>query len=378
MIDRVIKSRLVDRIDRNKAHLIFGPRRVGKTVLLQDLLDDRKHTKWDGENTKLHAQLADASFEQLQQMLGNTTLLAIDEAQVIPNIGRILKILLDTNLDLSIVATGSSALDLHNHTGEPLVGRRLVYRLHPLSEAEIAAQETYMQRLSHIDERLVYGTYPEVYLMKDRGEKREYLNDIIDNYLLRDVLSFDGIRNANKIMNLLRLVALQVGSQVSMEQLGKQLQISKNTVDKYLDILTKLFILIPLRGYSSNKRKGLTKMAKYYFTDNGIRNALISQFQSLELRNDVGILWENFLVTERIKHQDNYGYHGHNYFWRQTDGQELDWIEEYDGQLHAFRFKYNPAKQPKRPVAWGKSYPDQPYHVITKDNYFEWLVPPKS
>ena len=272
---------------------------------------------------------------------------------------------------LKIIITGSSAFDISNNTGEPLTGRKHTFNLYPFSEKEYNQTENILQKPDNLKQRLIYGNYPELIHLKDNNEKKDYLSEIVNSYLLKDILAFENIRNSSKIINLLRLIAWQVGSEVSYNEIGKKLSMSKNTVEKYLDLLSKVFVLYKVEGFSKNLRKEVVKSSKWYFYDNGIRNTLIANLQNIELRNDIGILWENYILSERLKYQSNKGIISNNYFWRTYSGQEIDWIEERDGVLFAYEIKWN--KTAKVPSAWKQAYPDSEFEVINKDNYIKWI-----
>ena len=264
--------------------------------------------------------------------------------------------------------------DLTNNLGEPLVGRKNTLYLYPLAQMEFAEFENYKKTTENLEERLLFGGYPELEQYNDWEEKKEYLFEIINSYLLKDILVFEGIKNSDKIYALLRMIALQVGKEVSLQELGNQLQLSKNTVEKYLDLLSKVFILFKVEGFSKNLRKEITKSSRWYFYDNGIRNAIINNFNRLDLRTDIGDLWENYLTSERIKKQHYQKIKTQNYFWRTYDQQELDWLEEQADTLAGFEFKWSEKKKAKVPVAFAKSYPDATFEVINRSNYLDFIT----
>jgi predicted AAA+ superfamily ATPase len=299
-------------------------------------------------------------------------MLIIDEAQSIPQIGLVLKLMVDEISGLKVLVTGSSAFDLGNATGEPLTGRKSVFTLYPLSEREFSGTETIIERTDRLKMRLVFGNYPELIHLSDIDEKREYLIELINSYLLKDIFSFENIKHSSKIFNLLRLIAYQTGNTVSLNELGTQLSLSKNTVEKYLDLLSKVYILFRVDGFSRNLRKEITKNSKWYFSDNGIRNAVIANFNNADLRNDKGQLWENYIISERLKYQQYKKRIANNFFWRTYDQQEIDWVEEREGKLSGFEFKLSSLKA-KPPTAWKRSYPDAKFEIITPQNYFEWV-----
>jgi len=375
IIHRDIEEIIYKQIQPGKVIIVLGARRVGKTILIKQILEkfDIQYLLLNGEDINTHTLLSHRSAENYRQLIGSKKLLVIDEAQKIPEIGQILKLMIDEIGSLRIMVTGSSAFDLYNKTGEPLTGRKYTYNLFPFCENEYYRIESKIQRIDKLKHRLIYGNYPELTHIKDLDDKREYLSEIINSYLLKDILLFENIKNSSKIFNLLRLAAFQIGQEVSYQELGKQLSMSKNTVEKYLDLLSKVFIVHKVEGFSRNLRKEITKNSKWYFYDNGIRNAIVANFNPVDLRNDIGLLWENYMISERIKYQKNNRIIVNNYFWRTYDQQEIDWVEERNGELFAYEFKWSKRKV-KIPKAWLKAYPEAKYHVYTPENFEEWLI----
>lgn len=360
----------------NKVVVILGPRRVGKTVLISKILSEstEPYLLLNGEDVATRELFERRSVQYLQSMLGGKKFLIIDEAQKVPDIGNALKLMVDEIEGLKVMVTGSSAFDVENYTGEPLTGRKMTFKLFGVSEGEIARKEDIVKRKDGLRERLIYGNYPELLQIHSRKEKHMYLRELLNSYLLKDILAFETIRNADKIIDLLRLVAFQVGSEVSIPELSNGLQLSRNTVEKYLDLLTKVFIIHKVGGFSRNLRKEINKSSKYYFLDNGIRNILAGNLNPVHLRNDMGVLWENYMIAERIKYQHYNDMLVYNYFWRTYDQQEIDWVEDRGGKLHGYEFKWNPNKKSKVPAAWKKAYPDAEYQVINPENYQDWLL----
>lgn len=361
----------------NKVLILLGARRVGKTELIKNYLKTvpaETYLQLNGEDINDANLLQERSVANYKRLLSNIDLLVIDEAQTIPEIGLILKLIVDSIEGIKIIATGSSVFDLNNSLGEPLVGRKNTMYLFPLAQMEFSTQENYKQTTENLEERMLFGGYPELVHYEDWEEKKEYLYEIINSYLLKDILVFEGIKQADKIYNLLRLIAYQVGKEVSLQELGNQLQMSKNTVDTYLDLLSKVFIVFKVEGFSRNLRKEIVKSSRWYFYDNGIRNGLINNFNRLENRTDVGDLWENYLAVERIKKQNYQKITTNNYFWRTYDQQELDWLEEKGNELAGFEFKWNENKKSKIPTAFGKAYPDATFEVINKQNYLDFIL----
>jgi len=371
---RDIEKLLLKKLQPNKVILLIGPRRTGKTMLLNQIMDKLKepYIFLNGEDFEVHELLKKRSIQNYRNLLGDNRILIIDEAQKIPDIGNILKLIVDSIPKLKVIVTGSSAFDIMNIAGEPLTGRKFTLKLFPFSENEMSKVENIIQKSDNIKFRLVYGNYPELIHIQSLDEKKEYLKEIVNSYLLKDILSLDGIRNSSKIYNLLRMIAYQVGSLVSYNEIGMQIGMSSITVEKYLDLLSKVFVLHKVEGYSRNLRKEINKNAKWYFLDNGIRNTLVSNLNPIELRNDVGVLWENYIISERLKYQSFKNMLVNNYFWRTYDKQEIDWVEERGGKLYAYEFKWSKNKS-KIPAAWKKAYPDSQFKVITKDNYLEWI-----
>ena len=376
---KVIKREILDpvlkKLKPNKVLIISGARRTGKTFLLKEIIKNIKepYLLLNGEDFNTGMLLSKRSVENYRQLMGSKKFLLIDEAQKIPEIGSILKLMVDELPGIRIVATGSSAFDLGNLTGEPLTGRKYTFNLFPLSEREFSHTESPIDRPDTLKERMVFGCYPELINIRDASEKKDYLNELVSSYLLRDILAYENIRHSGKIFSLLRLLAYQIGNEVSYNELGTNLSMSKNTVEKYLDLLSKVFILFKVEGFSRNLRKEVTKSPKWYFYDNGIRNAIVASYNAIDIRNDTGQLWENYMISERIKYQHYKQYLANNYFWRTYDQQEIDWVEEREGEINGFEFKWSET-QVKVPVAWHKTYPGAGFTVINKDNYAEWLT----
>jgi len=275
---------------------------------------------------------------------------------------------------IHVLVSGSSVFDLSNKLGEPLVGRQTIFQMHPIAQCELKLIENTFDSYGLLEDRLIYGCYPELFHISSQDEKAEYLESIINSYLLKDILVYDGIKKSNKLMDLLRLIAFQIGQEVSIDELASSLKgISRNTVESYLDLLEKVFVIYKVSGFSRNLRKEIVKTSRYYFYDNGIRNALISNFNALRLRNDVGQLWENHMMIERRKFNESQKKRIQQYFWRTYDQQEIDLIEEEDGELRAFEFKWSPKKNTKAPAGWAKNYPDATFQVISPSNFLGFI-----
>ena len=341
---RSIQSIFEKNLRPNKVLMLIGPRRVGKTTFIRNYLKAFKAEeilKLNGEDVLDAALIQERSVANYSRLLEGKKLLVIDEAQHIPNIGMILKLIVDTIEGIRVIASGSSAFDLHQQAGEPLVGRMSTLNLFPLGQLEYSKVEDFKTTQENREERLIFGGYPELSQYSEWKDKEAYLYQLMNDYLLKDILKVDGVRNSHKLYSLLRLIAFQIGKEVSLEELGRQLGMSKNTVERYLDMLSKVFVVYRISGFNRNLRKEIVKNNRWYFYDNGVRNALIQNFNKLDLRADVGELWENYLAAERIKFQNYTQLHCTNYFWRTYDQQELDWVETEGDTIRRYEFKYN-------------------------------------
>ncbi len=372
---RYFESQFLKKIKPNKVLVLLGARRVGKTEFLKTIISQTKEEVvfLNGDDIETHNVLDIQSTANYQRLLGNVKFLIIDEAQEIPNIGKKLKLMVDTIPDLKVVVTGSSAFEINNQIGEPLVGRMSILNMFPLAQLEYAQTETYLETISKQEERLIFGGYPELLKLQSNNEKTEYLKELVQAYLLKDILAFEGIKKRDKIVSLLQKLAYRIGSEISLESLGNELQISKNTVEKYLELFTKVFICYSVSGFSRNRDNEITKMKKWYFIDNGIRNALINNFNPLSNRDDIGKLWENYLNSERIKKVHYQEIRVDAYFWRTHTKQEIDRIETQSEQIAAFEYKWG-RENVKTPTEFAKSYPDAEYTVINKDNYLDYIT----
>jgi uncharacterized protein len=373
---RSIQSIFEKNLRPNKVLMLIGPRRVGKTTFIRNYLKAFKAEeilKLNGEDILDAALIQERSVANYSRLLEGKKLLVIDEAQHIRNIGMILKLIVDTIEGIRVIASGSSAFDLHQQAGEPLVRRMSTLNLFPLGQLEYSKVEDFKTTQENREERLIFGGYPELSQYSEWKDKEAYLYQIMNDYLLKDILKVDGVRNSHKLYSLLRLIAFQIGKEVSLEELGRQLGMSKNTVERYLDMLSKVFVVYRISGFNRNLRKEIVKNNRWYFYDNGVRNALIQNFNKLDLRADVGELWENYLAAERIKFQNYTQLHCTNYFWRTYDQQELDWVETEGDTIRSYAFKYNLNKSPKAPIGWKNAYPEASFEVIHSGNYLEWI-----
>lgn len=374
-IRRYIESEILTSLKPNKVLILLGARRVGKTKVLHYIQQHTKEKKLilNGDDIETHQLLEIQSTANYKRMLGTCQFLIIDEAQEIPNIGKKLKLMVDTIDGLKVLISGSSAFELNNQAGEPLVGRMTTKHLFPLAQLEFNIYEDYKTTKANLEERLIFGGYPELLHLPNLQQKIQYLKDMLHSYLLKDILMFEGIKKRDKILALLQKLAFRSGSEISLDALGKELQISKNTVEKYLDLFQKVFIVYSVSGFSRNRDNEITKMKKWYFMDNGIRNALINNFSNLNAREDVGRLWENYLNSERIKKISYQQINVDSYFWRTHTQQEIDRIETTAKKIEAFEYKWKDAKA-KIPTEFKAAYPRANFRTINQDNYLDYIT----
>lgn len=362
-----------------KVLVLLGPRRSGKTTLLNSFLDSTTKSTvfYMGDELSVQNNFSQADSNILSPLIGTSDVLVIDEAQMIPNIGSVLKLIVDSNPKLSIVVTGSSAFELAGQVGEPLTGRKRTQYLLPISVDEYSKTSTTPQHFitENLHELLIYGMYPNVLNTVDNTEKVEFLRELVDSYLLKDVLAFQEVKGSAVLLKLLNLLAYQIGNLVSLKEIGASLGLDRKTVERYIDILEKAYIIFRVGGYSRNLRSEITKMSKYYFYDNGVRNALINNHNVLDIRNDVGQLWENFVISERLKTRNYYGPRANQYFWRTYKGSEIDLIEERDGCLYSYEVKWSSKKKPENaPKEWVDSYNEQSsWKIINPDNFYSFV-----
>ena len=372
---RNIEDKILGRLNPGKVIVLLGARRVGKTIMMKRIAERFEGTSLflNGDDYRTEALLAGKSVTEYKSLVGSNELIIIDEVQRINDIGRILKIIVDELPDKRVMVSGSSAFDLSNQIGEPLTGRKLTFLLFPFAQMELQPYENILQTKSLLEDRLIYGAYPELIFISDRQEKTNYLSDLVSSYLLKDILVLDNIKNSSKLINILRLLAFQVGMQVSVLEIANKVGLNKGTVEKYLDLLTKVFVIFKVEGFSRNLRKEISKTSRYYFWDNGVRNFLAANFNPLNLRNDTGQLWENYLISERRKWQAYQRMVVNNYFWRTYDQQEIDWVEERDGKLYGYEIKFQP-KSARVPGGWRSTYPDASFEVINQENYLNFIT----
>lgn len=373
MVNRLITNTIKQKFFKGKAIIVVGPRQVGKTTLLKMLASeyDRKVLVWNCDEPDVRRKLT----EPTSTMLGNETagydIVFIDEAQRVQNIGITLKLLIDNYREKQVVVTGSSAIELSNSINEPLTGRKYEYVLFPFSAEELMIENGMQEERRLLERRLIYGAYPEV--VNNPGEERETLTNLVSSYLYKDIFAFQDVRKPEIIEQLLQALALQIGSEVSFNELGRLLGLNSITVQRYIDLLEKSYVIFHLRSFSRNVRSELKKSRKIYFCDNGVRNALIGDYKPLALRTDTGALWENYLISERMKHNAYNAFYGKSYFWRTQQQQEVDYIEDFDGVLHAYEFKWSGSKQPRLTETFVKNYPNYTFNVVNRDNYLDFI-----
>lgn len=374
MIDRIFQLNKL--IKKEKVLIIYGPRRVGKTTLLQEYLKTTNlKYKWEtGDDILVQSSLGSSDLTGILQRYDGYELIAIDEAQNIPDVGKGLKLLVDNKPGIHIVITGSSSFNIEQQTGEPLTGRKRTITLYPFATQELCALRNRHELSQELDSALIFGRYPEVYLAQSRSEKIEILTELVNSYLLKDVFALASVRGTREFVDLLKLLAFQVGNEVSPHELAVQLNIDIKTTKKYLEALEKAFVIKRLTPYSKNLRKEITKKCKYYFVDNGIRNGLISQFNPLADRNDTGQLFENFFMIERMKYVSNNKLYRNQYFWRTYGGQEIDLIEEYDGKLFPYEIKWNEKARANSRSEWNNNYASEKIVTINSGNYLDYLL----
>ncbi|MBQ8759854.1 MAG: ATP-binding protein [Bacteroidales bacterium] len=369
MIDRRLRQIIEQRLFRGKIIVLTGPRQVGKTTLLKMLMSDTKMKAlfWNCDEPDIRQRLSNPTSTQLGTDIANAELIFIDEAQRVKNIGLTLKLIVDNFPEKQIIVTGSSALELSDSITEPLTGRKYEYNMFPFSSEELIDNHGSTEEQRLLEHRIIYGSYPDV--VNFPGEERETLTNLTNSYLYKDIFAFQDVRKPEIIEQLLQALALQIGSEVSFNELGKLLGLNSQTIQRYIDLLEKSYVIFHLRSFSKNLRNELKKSRKIYFYDNGVRNAILGDFKQLNLRNDTGALWENYLISERKKHNTYSLFYGKSYFWRTQQQQEIDYIEDIDGILNTYEFKWSNTKHPKLTDTFTKNYPKYTYNVINPNNY---------
>jgi len=375
MITRAIQDSIKSTLSEGKAVVLLGPRQAGKSTLAKMTFSDDDSVKWfTGDDPAQRESLADVSLGRLKLIIGKAKTVVIDEAQKIPRIGDAMKLITDHIPDVRLIATGSSSFQLAADLGDSLAGRKREYKLFPLSFSEMAAHSGLIEEEHSIPDRLIYGYYPEV--LTNPGNEKEILKELENSYLYKDILSMEKIAKGEKLVKLVQALALQIGSQVSCHELAQIVGIDDKTVEKYIDILEKCYIVFRLPSFARNLRNELKFSRKVYFYDLGIRNAVLGNFAPLDLRprEEVGHLWENFMIAERLKMNEYGRKFASHYFWRTEQQKEVDLIEEFDGKLNAFEFKWDSTRKVKIPAQFSESYPDASFAVVTPHNAAEFLL----
>ena len=352
---------------------LIGARQVGKTTLLKNLVKGQENLLWlNGDDIEVRTMLQNVSTIKFKSLLGQNKMMVVDEAQRIENIGLKMKLITDNFPDVQLILTGSSSFDLANKINEPLTGRKWEYTLFPLSFGELASHNGTFDEIRHLPLRLVFGSYPDV--VNNSGDEREILMQLTNSYLYKDILEWERIKKPDKLVRLLQALAYQVGSEVSLTELGNLVELDKNTVEKYITLLEQTQVIFRLSSLSRNMRNELKNSKKIYFYDNGIRNALISNFSPIEIRTDTGALWENFIISERLKFTEYNDIWSNRYFWRTKEQHEIDYVEDRDGTLYAYEFKFNPKKKVKIPNSFLQNYPTAVFKEITPENMEDFIL----
>ncbi|GAA4807746.1 ATP-binding protein [Olivibacter ginsenosidimutans] len=370
MIKRIIEPLIKERLFKGRTIIVVGPRQVGKTTLIREVLSSKEYLFLDGDDPLVRTQLTNPNVKEIATIIGNSKIVFIDEAQRIENIWITSKMIHDQFKHVQLIMSGSSAFELRNHTNESLTGRKWEYHLYPISYEEYENSTHFINARSDLENRLVYGLYPDV--LNNPGEEREILNEITQSYLFKDILAYRNIKKPEALEKILRALAFQVGSEVSYNEVAQLTGVDKNTVANYIHLLELSYIVYPLTSFSRNLRNEIKTNQKIYFYDNGIRNALIQNFNPLQLRNDIGALWENFLMTERLKRNQYHRIFTNRYFWRTKQQQEIDYVEEKDGTISGFEFKWNPKTKVYIPSNFVDAYQAN-ISTVTSDNFREFI-----
>lgn len=373
MIKRILEKEIEKKVNNGKVLILLGARQTGKTTLIESIFENVKDVLWlNGDDADTHAIFESTSAVRLRANFSKYKIVVVDEAQRIENVGLKFKLISDQIPEIQLVATGSSSFDLANKVNEPLTGRKWEYHLFPISFEEMAAHHGFIQENRLLSHRLIYGYYPEV--ITANGNEQKVLKQLSDSYLYKDILLWENIKKPDKLLKLMQALAFQLGSEVSFNELGKTVGLDNQTVEKYIQLLEQTFIIFRLPAFSRNLRKELKRSRKIFFYDNGIRNALIADFRLSELRTDIGALWENFLISERMKYTNYKGIWTNHFFWRTQDQQEIDYLEERDGTLFAYEFKWNDRKKPSLSKTFSKAYPQHEFRVINPTNFEEFIM----
>ncbi len=369
-VERILKNTLIEKFNSGKAIVLIGPRQVGKSTLINSILKEKDFLFLDGDDFSVQQQLSEPSTNYLKRLIGDKKIVFIDEAQRIKHIGITSKIIIDQFKDLQLILSGSSAFELNNEINEPLTGRKWEYNMYPISFEELEKTIGFLEVNSQLEQRIIYGMYPDV--INHVGKEQEVLENLINSYLYKDILMLSGIKKADSLQKLTQALALQIGNKVSYNELSQLIGVNKETVSSYIDLLEKAFVLFRVNPFSRNLRNEIKTNRKVYFYDTGLRNALISNYNSLALRQDKGALWENFLISERVKYLKYHKRYSKTYFWRTAQQQEIDWVEEIDGKITAFQFKWKSKKKVKFPQKFIDAYQAE-VKVIDTNNYFEFI-----
>lgn len=369
-VERILKNTLIEKFNSGKAIVLIGPRQVGKSTLINSILKEKDFLFLDGDDFSVQQQLSEPSTNYLKRLIGDKKIVFIDEAQRIKHIGITSKIIIDQFKDVQLILSGSSAFELNNEINEPLTGRKWEYNMYPISFEELEKTIGFLEVNSQLEQRIIYGMYPDV--INHVGKEQEVLENLINSYLYKDILMLSGIKKADSLQKLTQALALQIGNKVSYNELSQLIGVNKETVSSYIDLLEKAFVLFRVNPFSRNLRNEIKTNRKVYFYDTGLRNALISNYNSLALRQDKGALWENFLISERVKYLKYHKRYSKTYFWRTAQQQEIDWVEEIDGKITAFQFKWKSKKKVKFPQKFIDAYQAE-VKVIDTNNYFEFI-----
>jgi predicted AAA+ superfamily ATPase len=374
MINRDCEKTIIDKLFKGKVIIVFGPRQSGKTTLVKHIFDniDVKKKWFNADEPDIRISFTGASSTQLKNLAGNAQLIVIDEAQRIENIGLVLKLIVDNFPEIQVIATGSSAFELADRINEPLTGRKWEFKLFPFSYSELSNHFGLLEEKRMLEQRLVFGSYPEIVLAS--GNHKSLLNQLSDSYLYKDILALENVKKTDKLENLLRALAFQIGSEVSFNELAKIVGLDNQTIEKYILLLEKSFIIFRLGSFSRNLRSELKKSRKIYFFDNGIRNSIINNFNSVEMRDDIGALWENYIISERLKFTHYNEIFSNKYFWRTIQQQEIDYLEEREGKIFAYEIKWKSIKKNYFSKTFTEAYTNSNTQFITKDNYSEFLT----
>lgn len=372
MYERYLKERIIKRINSGKAIILIGPRQVGKTTLIREVLKDHDYLFFDGDDPKTRTLLNQPNTEEIRRIVGKHKYVFIDEAQRIEGIGLTMKIIIDQFKGVQLFSSGSSSFDLANKLNEPLTGRKWEYRLYPISWEEFENTHGYLHGEQQLENRLLFGLYPDV--LNNPGDEVNILRNLLNSYLYRDILAQSDLRKPEILDKLVQALALQIGNEVNYSELGQILSVDKNTVSRYIEILEKGFVIFKLGSFSRNVRNEIKTNRKIYFYDNGIRNMIIGNFDPLDIRQDKGALWENFLISERVKQNEYKQSLARKYFWRTKQQQEVDYVEDIGGKIFGYEFKWSEKKSNKLPKTFTDAYSSE-NKIITRNNFREFVMP---